>query len=137
MGCTQNTSNDSLAQNLLIVPEYEAIVVCKDKMYGLYNTSGKELIQALVTDMYTITSGGEKKYYLTYQGMKIDILDYLLNVGKIEPVNKTNSSSNNTANNSNNNSNSSNNNINANTSVNSNASNNGGIANSGTNAERR
>ena len=142
LGCTQNTSNDSLAQNLLIVPEYEAIVVCKDKMYGLYNTSGKELIQALVTDMYTITSGGEKKYYLTYQGMKIDILDYLLNVGKIEPVNKT-SNSNNTTNNTNNNynsnnsSNSSNNNINANTSVNSNSSNNEGVANSGTNAERR
>ena len=143
LGCTKNTSKDSLAQNLLLIPEYEAIVVCKNNLYGIYNSSGKELIQALVTDMYSITSGGEKKYYLTYQGITIDTLDYLLNVGKIQPVNggnnssATNNGSDNSNNNNSNNSNNNNNNNNGNSNNNSNNinSNNNNSINNADNSE--
>lgn len=84
-GCQISNSKNSLANNLLLIPEYEAIVVCKDKLYGLFNSSGKELIQALVTDMYSITTSGEKMYYLTYQGDTINIIEYLKTWG-INPV---------------------------------------------------
>lgn len=85
-GCKSNTSKNALAKSLLIIPEYEAIVVNRDKQYGLFNMSGKELIPALVTDMYVINSSGENKYYLTWQGEERDVIDYLQNVLGIEPV---------------------------------------------------
>ena len=49
-------------------------------MYGLYNSSGKELILPLVTDMYVINNSGENQYYLTYQGNTMNVIEYLQNV---------------------------------------------------------
>lgn len=43
-GCIIGTSNNKIGNNLLLIPEYEAIVVQKDKYYGLINSSGRELI---------------------------------------------------------------------------------------------
>lgn len=91
LGCQMSSSKNTLANSLLLIPEYEAFVVYKDKMYGLFNSSGKELIQALVTDMYSITTSGEKMYYLTYQGETIDIINYLKTWG-IYPVTEEKSS---------------------------------------------
>lgn len=91
LGCKSNASKDNHANSLLLVPEYEAIVVNKDKLYGLFNSSGKELIQALTTDMYVINSSGENKYYLTYLGNPMDIINYLKNTIGIEPVKEVSS----------------------------------------------
>ena len=57
-------------------------------MYGLYNSSGKELILPLVTDMYVINNSGENQYYLTYQGntMKGLILLQMILVRVIQKV---------------------------------------------------
>lgn len=85
-GCKSNASKNNQANSLLLVPEYEAIVVNQNKLYGLFNSSGKELIPALVTDMYVINSSGEKKYYLTYEGNTMDVIKYLKNTLGIEPV---------------------------------------------------
>ena len=93
LGCVVGTSSSKLANNLLLVPEYEGIVVCKDKFYGLINSSGEELIPALVTDMYSITSAEENTYYLTYEKNTLDIIDYLKNTLGIEPVNKSTTTS--------------------------------------------
>lgn len=86
LGCKSNTSKNSAADSVLLIPEYEAVVVCQDRMYGLFNTSGKELIPTLTTDIYTITSSGEAKYYLTYQGNTLDVIKYLKDTLGIEPV---------------------------------------------------
>lgn len=86
LGCQKITSKNTLANTLLLIPEYEAVVACKDGLYGLFNSSGKELIPALVTDMYSIISSGEKMYYLTYLGETRDVIDYLQNVLGIRPV---------------------------------------------------
>ncbi|MGN1327418.1 MAG: WG repeat-containing protein, partial [Clostridia bacterium] len=86
LGCQKITSKNTLANTLLLIPEYEAIVACKDGLYGLFNSSGKELIPALVTDMYSIIASGEKMYYLTYLGETRDVIDYLQNVLGIRPV---------------------------------------------------
>lgn len=106
LGCLSNSSKNNQANSLIIIPEYEAIVVCKDKLYGLYNSSGKELILPLVTDMYVINNSGENQYYLTYQGNTMNVIEYLQNVLGLEPV----TSSTNITNSGNNNNNSSNNN---------------------------
>lgn len=86
LGCLKNTSSDISAKALLVIPEYEAFVTCKNNLYGLYNTSGKELIPTLVTDMYSITTLGKKDYFLTYQNRKMNVIEYLTDTLGIYPV---------------------------------------------------
>ena len=62
------------------------IVICKDKLYGLVGADGKELIPPYVTDMYVITSAGENQYYFTYQENVLDVIKYLRDTLKIQPV---------------------------------------------------
>lgn len=88
LGCIIGSTTSKIANNLLLIPEYEAIVVCENGLYGIINSSGKELIPSLVTDMYAITSAGKKSYYLTYNGQTLDVIDYLQNTLGIDPVNK-------------------------------------------------
>lgn len=91
LGCIMSNSGGS---SLLLVPEYKAIVVRKDKLYGLYNSSGDELIPARVRNMYSITTSGKKEYYLTYderyEGEILNIIDYLTNNVGIKPIENTN-----------------------------------------------
>ena len=94
LGCLSNSSKNNQANSLVVIPEYEAIVVCKDKLYGLYNSSGKELISPLVTDMYVINNSGENQYYLTYQGNTMNVIEYLQNVLGLDPVTNDSSKSN-------------------------------------------
>ena len=91
LGCLSNSSKNNQASSLIVIPEYEAIVGRKDGLYGLYNSSGKELILPLVTDMYVINNSGENQYYLTYQGTTMNIIEYLQNTVGLDPVNTANS----------------------------------------------
>ena len=77
---------NSASSSLLLIPEYQAFVVQEGEEYGLYNTSGNELIPTLVTTMYSVIASGEKSYYLIYQGNTMDVIDYLSNTLKIQPV---------------------------------------------------
>ena len=90
LGCKYNASKNESANGILLVPEYEGIVVCQNKLYGLFNSSGEQLIPALVTDMYEITSSGESQYYFTYQGNTLNVISYLKDTLKIQPVTVTN-----------------------------------------------
>lgn len=83
-GCQMNSGSMT---SLLLVPEYNAFVVQKNRQYGLFNSSGNKLIEVAVTNAYSVTELGEKSYYVTYQGMTIDIIDYLTNTMGIKPVN--------------------------------------------------
>ena len=94
LGCLSNSSKNNQANSLVVIPEYEAIVVRKDGLYGLYNSSGKELILPLVTDMYVINNSGENQYYLTYQGNTMNVIEYLQNVLGLDPVTNDSSKSN-------------------------------------------
>lgn len=89
LGCTNGTSSSKIANNLLLIPEYEGIVVGKDKTYGLVNSSGEILIPVAVTDMYSITSSNENTYYLTYEKNTMNVIEYLRDTLKIEPVDKS------------------------------------------------
>lgn len=83
LGCLAPNSSSS---SLLLIPEYQAFVVHQGDYYGLYNVAGNELIPIRVTDMYSVTSSGEKGYYLTYEGITMDVIDYLSNTLGIQPI---------------------------------------------------
>lgn len=88
LGCKSNSSKNTQANTLLLVPAYEAVVVNKNRGYGLFSSSGIQLIPAVseVTDMYSINSSGEDKYYMTHLGNTRDIINYLKNTLGIEPI---------------------------------------------------
>lgn len=63
--------------NLLIIPSYKAIILGKKVdntiNYGVYTSSGEQLIPCRLTKAYSITSAGVDKYYMEYQGNTLDI----------------------------------------------------------------
>lgn len=54
--------------NLLLIDEYELIVVEQNEKFGLIDTSAKELFRPEAQDMYSITDAGIKSYYMLYNG---------------------------------------------------------------------
>ena len=81
-----NTEN-KLANSILLVPDYEAIVVAEQTGYGLINSEGKELIPSATQNFYTTSSAGVNSYFLTYQGNVMNVLEYLKAMG-FKPVNE-------------------------------------------------
>lgn len=83
------------AVNLLVIPDYNVIVACKDKKYILLNSSGEKLFSAVIADdIYMQISGGEKHYYITVNNNTIDAEAYLDQIG-VKPESETNNASNN------------------------------------------
>ena len=70
-------SNNRNALNLLMIPDYNVIVACKDKKYTLVNLSGEELFGIIADDIYMTISGGEKYYYIAVNDGQIDAIEYL------------------------------------------------------------
>ena len=124
------------AINLLVIPDYEVLVACKDEKYTLLNSVGQQLFGGPVADdIYMTISGGQKHYYITANNQTMDAEVYLDNIGvrKQSEGGNSNISSNTQTNNTNtNNTNTSTNNNEQNTSVNNNNNNNSdGITNNG------
>lgn len=108
LGCNIINSKDTSINSVLLIPEYEAIVVCKDKLYGIfgpdyYKKTGKMLIEVAVDNVYSIISGGNKEYYLTYQGNRMHVINYIKTAVGVQPINEENNNnpSNSNANNEN------------------------------------
>lgn len=96
VGYIAKSSKDAL--NLLVIPDYNVIVVSKDEKYTLLNENGKRPFNALVDDIYMIITGGQKHYYMTANNNTYDVEDYLDRIG-VKTNNQQNSSQNNNANN--------------------------------------
>ena len=77
LGCTNSTVKEKVTNNVLIIPSYEAIVICKDKLYGLVDSTGKELIPCALTSVYTTITSGIEDYYMIYNGETKDVIEYL------------------------------------------------------------
>ena len=74
-GYIANNSKD--IYNLLVIPDYNVFVACKDKKYTLINSSGEELFKPIADDIYmTITNQG-KRYYINVNNRQIDAEQYL------------------------------------------------------------
>ncbi len=110
-------SNNKDALNLLVIPNYNVLVACKDKKYTLMNASGEELFAIVADDIYMEISGGEKHYYIIVNDQRIDAEEWMnLNgiTAKSGENNQTKKSENSTNTNDNNDNNSENQNQNQN-----------------------
>lgn len=75
LGYIAPSNKDAL--NLLVIPNYNVLVACKDKKYTLVNSSGLELFTTIADDIYMTISGGERHYYITVNDQKIDAEEWL------------------------------------------------------------
>ena len=65
------------ANNLLLVPDYEGIVVRKNNVYGLIDSSGKQLLPISLQAMYSTTSEGKETYHMIYNNQEMNVIDYI------------------------------------------------------------
>ncbi len=91
-------SNNRDALNLLVIPDYNVLVVCKDKKYALVNAFGRELFGTIADDIYMTISGGERHYYIGVNNQKIDAEEWLDRNGVTVKSNTTNQNRNATEN---------------------------------------
>ncbi len=79
-GYIARSNRDAL--NLLVIPDYEVLVACKDDKYTLINSVGQQLFGGPVADdIYMTISGGQTHYYITANNQTMDAEIYLDNIG--------------------------------------------------------
>ena len=77
LGYIKGTSKNVKGNNLLLIPEIEAIIVNKDSMYGLINSTGKLLVKIAMQQIYAESSEGKNTYYMVYNDQTFDVLETL------------------------------------------------------------
>lgn len=104
IGCIAGTQNDKSNNNVLIIPQYEAIVVGKEKKYSIVNSLGEVYVPMVLNSVYSITTSGEDKFYMTFtisveeNGKKVDkvetydVEEYFTkqNIGKVQDIGDNN-----------------------------------------------
>lgn len=91
VGCVVGTQEGTSSQNLLIIPEYEAIVVSKNNKYGLVNSLGDVLIGCVLNSIYSVTTSGQNTYWMEQiksneVTVKKDVIEWLQQNGKQKPI---------------------------------------------------
>lgn len=89
-------SNNKNATNLLVIPNYNVLVACKDNKYTLINSAGEKLFEPRADDIYMTISGGVKHYYIAVNDRTWDAEEFLDQIG-VRPI-TNNDDSNNTNN---------------------------------------
>lgn len=108
-------SNNKNAKNLLVIPDYNVVITCKDKKYGMINSSGEVIFAPIVDDIYLTYENGNIKYYILYNDQKMDAEEFLDKKGitkssdDVEELNNTKSNKTTNSNSSNTSSNTSSN----------------------------
>ena len=75
-------SSNKNAYNLLVIPDYNVIVACKDKKYTLLSSTGQELFASPVADdIYMTISENVKHYYISVNDRTMDATVYLDKIG--------------------------------------------------------
>lgn len=79
LGCSVGTGNteNKGSNSVLIIPQYEGIVVNKNNVYGLISSDGKALLPISLQSIYSITSEGEETYYMIYNNQSMNVIDYI------------------------------------------------------------
>ncbi len=79
LGCDVGgkTSGNQNANSILLIPQYEGIIVKSGNFYGLIDSDGKQLIQSVLTSFYSITSSGETTYYMTTDSQQLNVIEYI------------------------------------------------------------
>ena len=78
-GYIEGTSKTAKGNNVLVIPEKEGIIVYKDGLYGVINSSGRTLLPIQLKKVYVETNNGKNSYYMVYgdDNKTENILDYL------------------------------------------------------------
>lgn len=67
MGCINKTSKDTASNNVVIIPEYEALVMGNaDEKYAILSSQGEVYVPAVLDSVYSVTNAGEDTYYMTF-----------------------------------------------------------------------
>lgn len=74
-GYTATSNREAI--NLLIIPDYNFMVVCQNKKYALVSSTGDMVIRPVLDDVYMTISSGKKYYYMNVSDRKIDIIEFL------------------------------------------------------------
>lgn len=77
LGYINGTKKDASANNLLIIPEIEGIVVCLEGKYGIVNSTGKMIVTCAFDRIYSVTNLGEDKFYLETNGQTMEVKEYI------------------------------------------------------------
>lgn len=92
LGCISKTSSDRSLNNILVIPEIEGIVICKEfqveskkmELYGIVNSRGKELVEVCLDTVYSVTVSGKDEYTMVNAGNSIDVIEYVKQKGRSE-----------------------------------------------------
>lgn len=78
-GYIEGTSKTAKGNNVLIIPEREGIIVYKDGLYGIINSSGRTLLPIQLKKVYAETNNEKNNYYMVYgdDNKTENILDFL------------------------------------------------------------
>ena len=66
MGCLEGTQTDAAGNNVLLIPQYEGIVVGKGEKYTIVNKEGEEYLPMILDSVYSQTINGEEKYFMNF-----------------------------------------------------------------------
>lgn len=97
-GYIEGTSKVAKGNNVLVIPEREGIIVYKDGLYGVINSSGRTLLPIQLKKVYAEMNNGKNNYYMVYgdENKTENILDYLnRTIGGITSTNKNTTNVNN------------------------------------------
>ena len=83
-------SNNKNATNLLVIPNYNVLVACKNNKYTLINSAGEKLFEPRADDIYMTISGGVTHYYIAVNDRTWDAEEFLDQIG-VRPITNTNS----------------------------------------------
>ena len=87
-GYTATSNREAI--NLLIIPDYNLMVVCQNKKYALVSSTGDMVIRPVLDDVYMTISSGKKYYYMNVSDRKIDIIEFLDEQSTKNSSNETN-----------------------------------------------
>ena len=79
VGCI-TTNVQGTSHNLLLIPEYNLIVVCKGK-YGCIDLNGETKLSPVSDDIYMQTIEGKNKYYAVKGTNSREITEYMESIG--------------------------------------------------------
>ena len=81
--------------NLLIIPNYNILVVCKNQKYGLINSSGNLVLNTIADDIYMSEDSSGTHYYINANDKQYDAEEFLESQGVHTTTNSNNTNQNN------------------------------------------
>ena len=67
IGCTNASKFNSMGNNVLIIPKYQAIVLGNEEgKYGIISSNGEVYVPFMLDSVYSVTMSGQDQYYMTW-----------------------------------------------------------------------